>query len=88
MAEDVILMVPVRGVAPELAVAVTFIVPEAVPLVPEVMLSQLAPSDCTAVDQDALTVPVFVTVKDVLPPDPLTLWVSGDTVRVELLPDV
>jgi hypothetical protein len=59
-------MVAVRDVAPVLAVKLQLMVPELVPLAPDVIVSQLL-AGVTAADHDIVPVPVFKTLNVVAP---------------------
>ena len=61
-------------------VKLQLIVPEYVPLSPDVIESQLLP-DVTAAFQGMVPLPVFETLKDVVPDALATFWFEGVTER-------
>ena len=73
-------MVAVRTKAPVLAVKLQLMVPALVPLVPDVIESQLLP-DVTAVVQSMVPVPVLETLNVVAPAFLTTSRLTGDTDR-------
>jgi len=74
-------MVPDRLNIVVLAVTLQFMVPELVPLAPDVIDSQLLPDVMTAV-QGIDPVMVFETLKEVVPDEQLTLCIDGLTERI------
>lgn len=73
-------IVPVRTDVPVLALNAQVIVPVSVPLVPDVIESQVPP-DVTAAVHGMVPVPVLETLNDVVPASFTTFWVAGDTDR-------
>jgi hypothetical protein len=63
-----------------LAVKLQLMFPALVPLAPDVIESQLLP-DVTAAFQGMVPLPVFETLKDVVPDVSLTFWLEGVTER-------
>jgi hypothetical protein len=77
-------MVAVRTEMPVLAEKLQLMVPELVPLAPDVMESQVPP-DITAAVQGIVPPPVFETLKIVAPDAAITFWFEGVTAR-EVVP--
>jgi hypothetical protein len=73
-------VVAVRDVAPVLAVKLQLMVPELVPLAPDVIESQVPP-DVTVAVHGIVPVPVLATLNAVVPDAPLTFWFEGVTER-------
>ena len=73
-------IVPVRADVLVLAVKLQLMVPELVPLVPDVIVSQLL-AGVTAADHGMVPSPVLATLNTVVPDETLTFWFEGITER-------
>jgi hypothetical protein len=73
-------MVAIRDMVPALAVKLQLMVPELVPMAPDVIVNQLL-AGVTAADHDMVPVAVLATLNAVVPDAPLTFWFEGVTER-------